>query len=238
LNTDVEGIPPPAADPVADVSDTGTISVEMAALLRQVVEEIRPRAVLEFGAGRFSLVLAEALAAIGGGALTCVDHQVHLASAWLADARAAGNVDLHVVESPISARATRDGIIFTYTAAREAIVRRGPYDLVFIGAPPVAWGRHCTLPLVYASLNDRALVVIADGGQRMMRAAVRRWLKTHGSLQVMKSDRELGGQGVMVLVRSGRGRRRTSIACAIGNTWDLLRTWPGRWRAGRQSSAR
>jgi hypothetical protein len=206
----------------------------MAVLLRQIVDEIRPRAVLEFGAGPSTAVLAEALAAIGGGALTCVDDRLHLAAESLDRARAAGNVDLHVAESPIELRLTKNGIIYTYTAAREAILSRGPYDLVFIGAPRMAWGRHCTLPLVYGSLNDRALVVIDDGGRRRTRALVRRWLKTHGSLQVMKSDRKLGGRGVMVLVRSGRLLRRTSVACAFWNTLDLVRTWPGRWRTRRQ----
>lgn len=228
MNTDVEGLPPVAAAPAADA---WTIPVELAALLRQIVDEIRPRAILEFGAGSSTAVLAEALAAIGGGALTCVDQQSHLASAWLDKARAAGNVDLQVIDSPIELRLTNNGIIFTYTAAREAILDRGPYDLVFIGAPQTAWGRHCTLPLVYGSLNDRALVVVDDGGRRMTRALVRRWMKTHGSLQVMKSDRKLGGRGVMVLVRSGRLLRRTSVVCSFWNTWDLVKTWPRRRKA-------
>jgi hypothetical protein len=208
--------------------------VELAAMLRQIVDEIRPRAVLEFGAGPSTVVLAEALAAIGGGALTCVDERPQLAAESLDRARAAGNVDLHVAETPIELRLTKNGIIYTYTAAREAIISRGPYDLVFIGAPHIAWGRHCTLPLVYGSLNDRALVVVDDGGRRMTRALVRRWMRTHGSLQVMKSDRKLGGRGVMVLVRSGRLLRRTSVNCAFWNSWDLVRTWPGRWKARRR----
>ena len=87
---------------------------------------------------------------------------------------------------------------------------------------------------MYGSLNDRALVVVDEGGRRLTRAMVRRWLKTHGSLQVMKSDRKLGGRGVMVLVRSGRLLHRTSVACAFWNTWDLMRTWPRRWQARRR----
>lgn len=219
---------------MSDAGTIGTVPVELAALLRQIIDEIRPRNVLEFGAGPATLVLAEALASIGGGALTVVDHEAHLASSWLDKARTAGNVDLHVAESPIELRLTKNGIIYTYTAAREAILSRGPYDLVFIGAPPMPWGRHCTLPLVYGSLNDRALVVVDDGGRRITRAMVRRWMKTHGSLQVMKSDRKLGGRGVMVLVRSGRLLRRTSLNCSFWNTWDLVKTWPRRWKARRR----
>jgi predicted O-methyltransferase YrrM len=232
LKTDVEAIRPPATpSPTA-----ATLSAEIATLLRQIVEETQPRAVLEFGAGDATRVLAEALASIGGGALTCVDDRPDLASSSLDRARAAGNVDLHVIESPIELRLTKNGVIFIYTAAREGILSRGPYDLVFIGAPHGAWGRHCTLPLVYGSLNDRALVVVDEGGRRLTRAMVRRWMKTHGSLQVMKSDRKLGGRGVMVLVRSGRLLRRTSVVCSFWNTWDLVRTWPRRWQARRQGA--
>jgi predicted O-methyltransferase YrrM len=222
----------PAIDQWFEDVDEWAVGRDTARFLVRLVEATRPRSVLEFGAGRSTAAIAHALSANGGGRLTSVDHHPALAAPWLDRARGMTGVDLQTIASPLGVRLTSSGAMFTYVAAAEPIARRGPYDLVFVDAPPSAWGRDCALPLAYEALADPALIVLDDAARAAERASVRRWLRTSRSLEIVLDDASFD-RGLIVLAHSGPARRRTSLAAIVGSSWRLLRAWPQRRRVRR-----
>lgn len=222
----------PAIDQWFDGVDEWAVGRDTARFLARLVETMRPRSVLEFGAGRSTAVIAHALSAIGGGRLTTVDHRLTPAAPWLDRARGMTSVDLQTIASPLGVRLTTSGAMFTYVSAAEPIARRGPYDLVFVDAPPSAWGRDCALPLAYAALADPAVIVLDDGAREPERACVRRWLATSRSLEIVLDDASFD-RGLTVLAHTGPVRRQVSLAAIVGTSWRLLRAWPTRRRVRR-----
>src|SRR5690349_9968387 len=66
-----------------DLSNVCSICASMGELLDGLVRWLKPRSIIEFGAGRSSAVLAAALQDCGGGRLTCIDHDPdYLAPFW------------------------------------------------------------------------------------------------------------------------------------------------------------
>lgn len=211
-----------------------TVWRSMGSFLARMVLWRKPESVLEFGAGRSSLVLARALAQTGGGRLTSLEHRPeHSADLWRRAERSAG-VDTHLVVSPLQLRLHAHGPTYAYADASAQLARRGSYDLVFIDAPPFYYGRDGTLPLVRDHLRSGALILMDDARRRYERRIVRRWQRTFPGLRVVLLRPDFGGErgyGLAVLSHPGSDGENVSPRTFLETALDWLWNWRHiRWK--------
>ena len=208
------------------------VSRAMARWLASVVHALRCRSVLEFGAGWSSLVIAEALAAEGGGRLTSVDHAPQHISldAWRR-VQQARHVDSALIVLPLRRTLSTNGWLWSYKGLRRRLGTRVPFDLVFIDAPPGRYGRTSPLFDVYSLLHPGAVIVLDDAARPGEQRAIARWLATLPDLELVLLDTQ-AGRGIAVLVRHGGGRPRPALGAVLGTFRDRLMEW----RKGRNSN--
>lgn len=232
----VEGLRPSSVLEFGTGRSTAVIAHAMAANGggRLTTVDHIPHALPANGDGPLTTVdgIAHASSSNGDGPLATVDHRLGPAAPWLDRACGMPGIDLETIASPLGVRLTTSGAMFTYVSAADPIARRGPYDLVFVDAPPSAWGRDCALPLAYEALADPAVIVVDDTARAAERACVRRWLATTQSLEIVLDDASFD-RGLTVLVHTGPARRRLSLTAIAGSSWHLLRGWPSRRRVRR-----
>lgn len=205
---------PPSVANIMESASEWAISHDLARVLSALVRVSKPHSVLEFGAGRSSLVIADALEGLGRRRLTSVEHQAAYAmDAWatLADRP---DLDARLLEARLSVRMSRHGVLHTYVGVSEGLRARAPYDFVFIDGPPGRFGRDATLFSVASLLSPRAVILLDDAARPAEKTAVRRWQRALPLTRVFESDAV--GRGVLVL--------RLDEAKAPGFS---LRTWLG-----------
>ena len=206
---------------LAAETDEWTISGPLGRYLASLVIDIKPRSLLEFGAGRSSLILATALDHVGGGRLTSVEHQPsYCRDPWMA-IRQLPSVDAELCESELRLRVTRHGLMYGYTNLATRLAARAPYDFVLIDAPPGNYGRDSPMYDVYGFLAEDALIVMDDASRQSEQTAIRRWLATFPGLRIAASNMTYG-RGTVVLVHSGDKRRRFSGRSVLGTAHDGL----------------
>jgi predicted O-methyltransferase YrrM len=178
-------------------ADEWVVSIAIAHVLEGLVLHMRPASVHEFGAGRSSLVLAQALQTIGGGRLTSIEHQPQFAEAAWRQMTLYRTVDAQLIPAGLSLRASRHGLLHAYTGAGEALSGRGPFGMVFIDAPPGHLGRDATLLAAAPFLAPGAIAVLDDAARPGEKTAVRRWERALDVERVYESDTV--GRGLIVL---------------------------------------
>jgi predicted O-methyltransferase YrrM len=190
---------PPRADvaPLLLPPDEWAVSLETAQLLTALVEHFAPASILEFGAGRSSLVLASALQTRGGGRLTSIEHQPSYAEdAWRKIAQFPA-VDAKLVHAGLKVRFSRHGLLHEYVGIDKALESRGPFGFVFIDAPPGERGRDATLLQAAPFLSDHAIVVLDDASRPREQTAMHRWARALNVERLFESAAL--GRGVAVL---------------------------------------
>jgi predicted O-methyltransferase YrrM len=222
------------------VTPSWALAPETARLVGNLAVGLKSRSILEFGAGRSSLVLAAALAVTGGGRLTSIDHLPSYAQpAWSRVDEVPG-VDAELLEAPLRLALDANGLRYVYDVDAAALERRGPFDLVLVDGPPFFFGRDGTVPAVLPWLAPGSVIVMDDARRRPEQGAIRRWLATRPGLDLVLMEPGFGGElgnGVAVLRYDGRPERRGSIAAFLGASADQLLTWRHlRWKLrGRRS---
>jgi len=195
--------------------------------LAAIISTLGRRSVLEFGAGRSSLVIATALDQIGGGQLTSVEHQPEFCRDDWALVAAIKSVDAQLCPATLALQVTRHGLMYRYRNVEQRVRSRAPYDLVVIDAPPGQYGRDSPLYDVYSLLADGALIILDDAARPSEQTAVRRWLRTFPGLRIALSDMS-HGRGIVVLEHSGNKRRRFSARAVLGTVHDRMSARIGR----------
>lgn len=223
-------LPPSVADVLPDGSSDWPVSVEVGQLLARAVLQLGRRNTLEFGAGSSSLIIARALAAVGGGRLTSIESAPEWCTEPWARITELDSVDARLIESLPKLRMTFTGPAFCFASAKRSLASRGPFDLVFIDAPQHFFGRDGAMSLVHPWLLPGALLVVDDAGREAERYAIARWLRTFPSLELMLLDESFGGRGVAVLRHTTPGEPRVNLWSWITSTIHLLRSRPGRIR--------
>ena len=207
-----------------DGSSPWPISVDLGLLLGRLVAEHDRRSVLEFGAGRSSLVVATAMAAQGGGTLTSLEQDVTWCAELWTQVEAVG-ADVDAELAPVTPRLgwSPIGLHHRYEV-HDLLTRRGPFDLVVVDAPQYWFGRGGALPTVRPHLTDGALVVLDDAARKGERWALYRWLRTYPGLELLAYDASFGGRGVALLRWNGPAdeAHRFSLLGVVSSVTDRL----------------
>lgn len=206
------------------------VSRPMAAWLARAVRGLHCCSVLEFGAGWSSLILAQSLAAAGGGRLTCVEHQRQYVrdDVWDRVQRTPG-VDVALVVTDLHLRLSTHGLLWSYRDLRQKLASRAPYDLLFIDAPPARYGRASPLYDAYPFLAPGAVIVLDDAARVEEQTTIKRWIRTYPGLEVIILDTETG-RGIAVLLHDGRKGRRVAARAVAGTFRDYWRNFRSRVR--------
>ena len=213
---------PPQPDRMAlwGISDDWTISDATAHFATLLVESFHCTSLLEFGAGRSSLVLASALEAIGGGKLTSIEHQTQfVARAWSTMKRLA-SVDARLVPAGLARQWSPQGLMHFYTGVKEALAARSSFDFVFIDGPPGYMGRDATLFEAAPYLAPGCLILLDDAARPAEQTAVRRWQRAF-DLECLFESTSLG-TGVALLRMKGPQSPRFSPRTFLGSIHDRI----------------
>jgi len=200
--------------------DAWAVSLETAQLLAGLIERLGPQSVLEFGAGRSSLVLASALQTGSGGRLTSIEHQpAYAQQSWRKMTRFPA-VDANLVHAGLDVRFSKHGLLHEYVGIETALRSRGPFGFVFIDAPPGERGRDATLLQAAPFLTASAVVVLDDATRPRERTAMRRWARALNVEPVFES--ETVGRGVAVLRVRHAASATFSLRTFIGTIHDRI----------------
>jgi len=204
VNADIAARPPVEVTALLEGADDWAISIGAGEYLHELVKRLQPRSVLEFGAGRSSLVIASALQQCGGGRLTSIEHEpAYVEASWQKMSRFPA-VDASLVHAGLRMRLSTRGLWYEYAGIDRALKTRGPFDFLFIDAPPGDRGRDGTLLVAAPYLVDGAVAVIDDANRPREQTAIRRWERTLGAERVFEAPHI--GRGVSV-IRVPRARR-------------------------------
>jgi predicted O-methyltransferase YrrM len=217
----------PPSDEVARLlhgADDWAISAAAASMLEGLVMHRRPKSVLEFGAGRSSLVLALALQQIGGGRLTSIEHQPwHAEAAWRGIERYR-DVDAQLVVAPVKMRITKHGPLYVYDGIRRALEARGPFELVVIDGPPGKFGRDWPLFAAAPFLSSSGALIMLDDVERPAeQSALRRWERALHVERLYES--EGSGRRFAVVEVTAPGRPAFVWRTFLGTCHDRIRSW-------------
>ena len=207
--------------------DQWAISRTLGQFVARLVLQLGRRSVLEFGAGRSSLILATSLARAGGGRLTSVEHQPEFSRDYWTLVQGMHSVDSRLIVTELRMTLSRHGLMYGYPGASRQIAERAPYDLLIVDAPPGEYGRDAPVYDAYSLLADGAIVVLDDAARNAERTAVRRWLETFPGLRLALLD-TTSERGTAVLIYSGGKRRRFAARAILGTFHD-------RWHRRRSS---
>jgi predicted O-methyltransferase YrrM len=187
----------PDVEAMLQPADEWMISVATASLLKEMVERLAPMSILEFGAGRSSLILGDALATTRGGKLTSIEHQPQYARASWERLSQYPGIDAHMITARLGLELTRHGLLHSYTDVAQPLAKRAPYDFVFVDAPPGHLGRDTALLVAAPYLSPGALIVLDDARRQSEKTTVSRWERVLPITRVFESDGI--GRGVTVL---------------------------------------
>jgi predicted O-methyltransferase YrrM len=218
----------PSASTVAllEGADRWAIGLPMAHLLEGLTDCVKPHSVLEFGAGRSSIILAAALQTSGRARLTSVDHDATFARALWAQVSGCDLVDAHLITAPLALRLSKFGLLYEYTLDRSMLETRGPFDFVFIDGPPGKFGRESTLLRAAPYLTNDCVVLLDDAARHTEQTCVRRWERALGCERVFESF-TLGRGAVVLKIQTRRTRwsARTFLG-TLQDRYQRLRTHP------------
>ncbi len=201
------------------------VSRPMGHWLARAVAGLQRRSVLEFGAGWSSLVLAQSLAASGGGRLTSVEHEPqYLREDVRARVEQTPAVDAVLVVTELHRRLSTHGLHWCYRDVRRRIAPRAPYDFLFIDAPPSRYGRASSLHDAYPYLAPGAVIVLDDAARLEEQTILKRWLSTYPGLELVIMD-PATARGIAVLVHDGTKKRRLAPRAVAGTFRDQWRTF-------------
>lgn len=176
--------------------------------------------VLEFGAGRSSVVLARA------GKLTSLETKPEWCREPWGEVEQMG-IDAELVPTTLALRWQP----YPHYRMVADIKNRGPFDFVFVDAPQWYYGRDGALPLCWRYLTDGALVVVDDAGRPQERGAIMRWARTY-RLRLVHFDPRLGNNGVAIL-KATNIQQRFNLKSWVGGFVGIIRAKLVRIKRGK-----
>jgi len=223
----------PEVTAITSGKDAWPVSETMAQYLFRLILALKPRSVLEFGAGWSSIVIARALSRVNqGGRLTSLDNTDRFCGAPWKEVRTVPNVDPVLSISDLRLRVGLEGLSYGYSAIPQVAARRGPFDFLFIDAPPGVYGRYGTVFSVKRHLATGAVIVLDDAARRDEIAAVKKWTALLGGLECQVHDTAFS-RGIAVLTVERALRQTFRLRPFLRSMVDQYRLY----RVRRPSSA-
>ena len=203
-----------AARDAADISwiqpppekDGWTLAADALQFIDALVRELRPRHVIEFGAGLSTKVLARACVQMQSPcAISSVDHDPEFG---VSDTRkfveSEKDLTLSSQISPLVARDYGGKLLPTYYFDRAKLASKDPADLVLIDGPPVnLGGREGVLYQVLEFCKPGTIVLLDDASRGSERIAARNWQETLGdAVEVIKLPNFTKGMVAAIVKRA------------------------------------
>lgn len=226
----MEALSAAIVDAVASVQETPapaeqgdwTLGPRESLLVAAMLQRLSRKSVLEFGAGRSSLVIGKALDRAGGGRLTSIDHAPeYLGDAW-EQVRGMSSIDSALLIAPLVRTLTDRGLLCSYEGIEPKIRDRGPFDFVLIDAPPGQRGRDAALHLAFESLASGCVIALDDAPRFREQTAIRRWLSWYPGLTLVQSPEQTGSR-LAILAFDGSREVRFSARAFVGTLDDWRR---------------
>lgn len=173
---DLSWAPPPASG--------WPLSQDALRFAMAAVRVLRPRHVVELGAGLSSRALARAAAGLAPAcALSSVDHDPEFGAAAERDYRAdpTPGVRARFQIAPVVVRDCGGDMLPVYAVRPGRLASRRPVDLALVDGPPeVLGGREGTLYQLMGLARPGTLVLLDDAARPQEQAAVARWQENLG----------------------------------------------------------
>ncbi|HEX3356285.1 MAG TPA: hypothetical protein VHS31_04820 [Tepidisphaeraceae bacterium] len=176
-SADISWIQPPP------MRDGWTLAADALQFLDCLVRDLKPKHVLEFGAGLSTKVLARACVQMGTAcAISSIDHDPEFG---VSDTRtlveSAKNLTLASQISPLVARDYGGKLLPTYYFDSKKFATTAPADLVLIDGPPVnLGGREGILYQAMEFCRPGTIVLLDDANRGAERIAARDWQEVLG----------------------------------------------------------
>ena len=160
-----------------------TLAADALKFIDAMVRELRPRHVIEFGAGLSTKVLARACVQMQNAcAISSIDHDPEYG---VSDTRLlvdrTSNLTLRSQIAPLVARDYGGKLLPTYHLDPGKLASTAPADLVLIDGPPVdLGGREGILYQVLEFCRPGTIVLLDDASRRSERIATRNWQEVLG----------------------------------------------------------
>jgi len=180
-------------------NDEWAVSEAMAQYVFRLILALKPRSVLEFGAGWSSIVIARALSRVNqDGRLTSLDDTDRFCETPWKEVRRLQNIDPVLSISDLRLHVGFEGLSYGYAGITQLAARRGPFDFVFIDAPPGGYGRYGTVFSIKEHLAPGAVIVLDDAARPREISAVKKWTRLLAGLECQVHDTKFS-RGIAVL---------------------------------------
>lgn len=191
-------------------------TAEFLLLLVHLIEELRPRTVVEFGAGLSTLVIARALELHGNGRLVSYEHKEGFAELTRRRLGTLGLVaTVHSVPLVRAERWGHEGKWYVPSGLPDEI------DLVVIDGPPAYFAqgtRGAAAPVTFPRLSDTGFVVLDDAKREGEQANARRWSSDYPAMAFHNVGTRKGALlGHRLPTAGGKG----DIGWMVGLPWTV-----------------
>ncbi len=150
---------------------------DSAATLIGLINERRPRIIVELGSGVSTVICAAALRQLGGGRVISLDHDEHYAAITRANLKHQGLSDwAEVRHAPIEVTHI-DGKAWNWYS-RESLSLGEPIDLLIVDGPPrkvQSLARYPAARILFDRLAPNCVIVVDDTNRADEREIVLRW---------------------------------------------------------------
>lgn len=184
--------------------DRWALAADALKFIDTLVREVRPKHIIEFGAGYSTEVFARACGEMKiACAISSIDHDPQFG---ISNARriveSFRNVTLTSQIAPLVARDYGCKLLPTYFWDRSKLASREPADLVLIDGPPMnLGGREGILYQVLGFCHSGTIVLLDDSSRPSERIATRNWQDTLGPAIEVLRLRDFARGMIAVLVR-------------------------------------
>ncbi|NJN23534.1 MAG: class I SAM-dependent methyltransferase [Acaryochloridaceae cyanobacterium RL_2_7] len=213
---------PALEDAIAPCHGEWLISQDLARLLANIVLQQKPQNILEFGAGSSSRIFARSLSMIGGGALTSLEQNPPWCREAWQEVLSIDRVDAMMIPTVTQFSIGVTGFHYAFKGQRQAVGKRGPYDLVFIDSPQYFFGREGAMSLIYPQIQPGALILLDDSARLGEQRAIYQWLNSYPGLQPIYFNPDFGDHKGLTILRMGQCiPPRLSLASLFTNLQQL-----------------
>ncbi|HET7315119.1 class I SAM-dependent methyltransferase [Salinisphaera sp.] len=183
------------------------ISPDFGLLLVDLIDEHRPRVIVEFGGGSSTLVCAYRASQATNCGIHSYDHDDSFAQRTREQLQKHGldsHAEIHYEPLRPSQFLDDAGEVIEWYGGGSIENLPADIDMIVVDGPPShlnPWARYPSLPAVYDKLSPDCLLILDDAARKSEQQVVERWLKEFPEFRLQSPSTE---KGAAVLVRGSR----------------------------------